>query len=850
MNPYTFGVFDSVWKSKVNVLREKLMTLGFQCPGIHPFGIMNSMSSEDFSGRILSHYRIIKLLGAGGMGEVYLAQDTHLDRTVALKILPAEVASDEQRMRRFVREAKAASAIDHPNIVHVYEINQADGVNFIAMQYVEGETLRNKINRRPLLTEELLQTAIQMTDAIAEAHARGIIHRDLKPVNIMISNKGDAKLLDFGLARIDRTTPTDELSENPTISKTESGSVMGTVAYMSPEQALGKEVDHRTDIFSAGVVLYEMATARQPFSGANPSEVIDKIVHSQPESIRRLNYDVPQELERIIRKCLEKDRENRYQSASEILVDLKNLKRDLDSSKLNTGQQILTPVPRTDPMVGPRRSRNYWIPVALLLIAFGIATFAFYWMYFHQGKEIRALAVLPFKNASLDPKTEYLSDGITDSIINNISLIKQIRVMARGTVFTYKNKEVDPRQVGKDLGVDGVVTGKLLQEGDSLIVRVDLVDARDGRQIWGEQYDRKLADLLSLQSQISKEISDKLRIKLSEKEEDLVGKQYTENTEAYQLYLKGQFFLLQRTPDSTKKAMDYFRNAIEKDPSYALAYDGLADCYNFLGITGALLSGLPPKEVMPKAKELARKAIQLDETLAQPHRTLAHIHANYDFDWEGAEREFNRALELNPNDSHTYALRALFFISKGQNEEAFSSLQRFKELDPGVFPGRVITVGLFYYWARQYDNAIQQLQIVNEMAPNFPNPYFWLGAAYLEKKDYNKALEAFQKAVTYSHRAPVALSGLGIAYARAGNTKEGEGVLAELLEASKKRYVPEFFLACLYGALGRKDEAFGWLDKAYQERANGLSIIRAIPLADDLRSDPRFSDLLERLKLN
>lgn len=830
--------------------QRELNDFGVQVSGIHPFGIMNSMSSEDFSGRILSHYRIIKLLGAGGMGEVYLAEDTRLERTVALKILPAEVASDEQRMRRFVREAKAASAIDHPNIVHVYEINQADGVNFIAMQYVEGETLRKKIGGRPLPTEELLQMAIQMTDAISGAHARGIIHRDLKPVNIIVTNKGDPKLLDFGLARIDRTAPADELSENPTISKTESGSIMGTVAYMSPEQALGKEVDHRTDIFSTGIVLYEMATGRQPFSGTNPSEVIDKIVHRQPEAISRLNYDVPQELERIIRKCLEKDRENRYQSASEIHVDLKNLKRDLDSSKFKGDQELPTPSAKTDPVVTPRAGRNYWIPIAMLLAALVIAGFAFYRFSSNRGEEIRALAVLPFKNTNLDPETEYLSDGITDSIINNISLIKQIRVMARGTVFTYKNKEVDPRQVGKDLGVDGVVTGKLLQEGDSLIVRVDLVDARDGRQIWGEQYDRKLADILSLQSQISKEISDKLRIKLSEKEEDLVGKKYTDNTEAYQLYLKGQFFLLQRTPSSTKTAMEYFQNAIEKDPTYALAYDGLADCYNFLGITGALLGGLAPKDVMPKAKELARKAIQLDETLAQPHRTLAHIHANYDFDWEGAEREFNRALELNPNDSHTYGLRALFFISKGRNEEAFSSLQRFKELDPGVFPGRVITVGLFYYWARQHDRAIEQFQALNEMAPSFPNPYFWLGAAYLEKKNYNKALEAFQKAVTYSYRAPVALSGLGIAYARAGNIKEAEGVLAELLEVSQKNYVPEFYVACLFGALGRKDEAFEWLDKAYQERANGLSVIKAIPLVDDLRSDPRFAQLLERLKLN
>ena len=804
-----------------------------------------SMSSEDLSGRVLAQYQIIKPLGAGGMGVVYLARDTRLDRTVALKILPAEIASDQERMKRFVREAKAASAIDHPNIVHVYEINEADGVNFIAMQYVEGQTLRSKLSGNPMPLNEFLRTATQVTDAMVEAHGNGVIHRDIKSANIMVSKKDQVKLLDFGLARIDAVQTENDSSQIETMSRTDPGTIAGTVAYMSPEQARGKQIDHRTDIFSMGVVFYEMATGKLPFTGNTPAETIDKIVHNQPESILRLNYNVPQEVERIIRKCLEKPPEARYQSASEILVDLKNLKRDLDSSDSKADQKL-------DGKRLPAVHRNYLVAVLVLLVAATIGGLLFHdWRSTNKigNNEIRSLAVLPFKNINLNPKTEYLSDGITDSIINNVSLIKQLRVMARGTVFMYKNKEVDPRQVGKELGVDGVVTGKLLQDGNSLVVTVDLVDAHDGRQIWGEQYDRKLADIISLQSQISRQISDQLRIKLTEKETTLVAKHYTENPEAYQLYLQGQYSLMQRTPESTQKARDYFRQAIAKDPTYALAYDGLSGSYLYLGITGALLGGPPPKEVMPKAKEAALKAVQLDESLAQPHTTLANIHFNYDYDWDGTERELERALELNSNYPLTYMIRALFLSSMGRKEEAMATIQRFREVDPGYFPSILIGTGITCYWSRQYDQAIENLERITQTVPNYASPYFWLGASYLEKKDYEKAMEAFQKAVTYSHRAPVALVGLGIGYARTGKMQEAENILAELLQDSKKSYVPEFYLACLYAELGKKDEAFVWLDRGYQERANGMGLIKVFALLDKLRSDPRFSALLQRLKL-
>ncbi len=801
------------------------------------------MSSQDLVGRVIAHYRIIKFLGSGGMGEIYLADDTQLDRTVAIKILPAEVASDKDRMSAFIREAKAASAIDHPNIVHVYEINQTDNINFIAMQYVEGETLASKINGKPLEIAEFLQIAIQITDGMAEAHARGIVHRDLKPANIMISNKGYAKLLDFGLARISKIPESSEFSQAQTWTKTKPGIIAGTISYMSPEQALGKKIDHRTDIFSMGIVFYEMVTGRKPFSGSNPTETIDKIVHSEPESIARFNYSVPQELERFIRKCIEKDPDRRYQSAADILIDLKNLKRDLDS--LNIKQQIeRAPTERVVSNI-----RNYWIPIALIIIAALIGGFIWYRSHSLNNREIHTLAVLPFRNLNLDPQTEYLSDGITDSIINNLSPLSQIQVMSRGTVFTYKNKEVDPRLVGKDLGVDGVVTGELLQQDDNLTIRVNLVNARNGTMLWGSQYNRKLQDMLSIQSEISKEISNQLQLKLTKKDQDLLAKNYTTDSEAYQLYLKGQFFLMQRTPDAIDTAMSFFQKAIDKDPTYALAYNGKADCYNYLGITGAILGGLPPKQVMPQAKELALKAIQLDDSLAQAHRTLGHIHLNYDLDWNAAEKELNKSLELNPNDPLTHTFKTFWFISMGRNEEAHASMQRFKELDPGTFPGTLISTAIQHYFMSEYDLAIDELKLLNEMSPNYPSPYYWLGVAQVEKKKYSDAIKAFQSAVQLSHRAPVALTGLGIGYARAGMMKEADTILSELLNAPKNIYVPEFYLATLYTALGKKDEAFEWLNKAYEERANGMSVMKVSPTVDDLRSDPRFTELLKKLNL-
>jgi eukaryotic-like serine/threonine-protein kinase len=804
------------------------------------------MQPDDLTGRTLSRYRILRTLGSGGMGAVYLAQDTQLERTVALKILPAEVSSDEERMRRFVREAKAASAIDHPNIVHVYEIGAADGVNFIAMQYVEGQTLSEQIQGKPLPTDKLLSAAIQITDVLAEAHAHGIIHRDLKPANIMMTAKEMVKLLDFGLARIEQPWKSEEGSQTPTQTKSEPGVVIGTVAYMSPEQSLGKQVDHRTDLFSLGDILYEMATGRQPFSGANPIEVIDKIVHAQPESVSRLNYAVPPELERIIRKCMEKDPDRRYQNASEILIDLKNLKRDLDSS--DHPERLSLPQGRASLS---RPYLRYGIPITLAILIIAVAAVVMIRQRSSTASPIHALAVLPFKNVNVDPKSEYLSDGITDSIINDLSRLTQLRVMARGTVFTYKNKDVDPREIGKQLQVDGVVSGRLLQQGDSLEITVDFVDARDGRQIWGEQYKRSTADLLSLQSQISKEISENLRLQLTGNEQKLISRQSTDNAEAYQLFLKGQYFLYKRTVYGTLNAKGLFEQAIEKDPNFALAYVGLANCYTFLGISGALLGGLPPHEVMPKGKEYALKALELDDTLGLAHNTLATIQFNYDWDWKETKKEYDKAMELNPNDPRILINTAFYFILiDSNNERAIQLLNRTMYVDPSPTPGSLFPIGIGYYWMHDYDTSLRYFQRIIEMEPKFPVANFWMGLDYLEKKDYKNGMERLQVAVDASARAPVALIGLGIGYAREGKAQEAEKILAELIEQSKKSYVPAFYVACLLANMGRADDAFLWLDKAYEERGNGIPLLKVLPLLDPIRSDARFHELLVRVNLS
>ena len=781
----------------------------------------------------ISHYRILKKLGSGGMGEVYLAQDSRLDRLVALKFLPVDVAQDRARLRRFSQEARAASSLTHSNVAHIYEIGEADGLTFIAMEYVEGQALDAKINGHPLEVDRIIQIGVEVADALEEAHSKGVMHRDIKPSNIMLTPRGQAKVLDFGLAKM--TKPTAEAdSDIPTQMKTSPGAVLGTVPYMSPEQALGREVDHRSDIFSLGAVMYEMSTGRLPFSGANSVEIIQQITHTQPEAIARFNYDIPAELERIIRKCLEKDRERRYQSARELWIDLKNLEREGHHVERVAAGKVL-PQPRAS----DRRS----LFVALVLMILAIIGVGIYLLTAQRGT-VDSIAVLPFVNVGADPDMEYLSDGITESLINSLSGLPNLRVMSRTSVFRYKGRETDVETIGRELKVKAVLTGRIVQRGDDLAISVELVNARDNSHIWGEQYNRKFSDILAVQGEIARDISEKLQVRLTGEERQRLTQRYTENAEAYQLYLKGRYHLNRLTDDGFMKGRDYFQQAIDRDPNYALAYVGLADAYN-------MLSGfnvLSPKDSYPRARAAAMKALELDDKLAEAHTSLGTIKHFYDWDWSGAEREFKRAIEINPRYSDAHQMYSYYLSAMGRFDEALAEMGRAQELDP-LSLAKIAGIGEIFYYQRQYDRAIEQYRRALEMDPNSGFAHWALGNVYVQKGVYEEAIAEYQKSIPLSGDSPDEPASLGYAYALSGKRREAQAVIDELQERSKRRYISPTVIAFIYAGLGEKDQAFALLDKAHSERDGILVLLKVEPMFNSLRSDPRFADLIGRVGL-
>lgn len=787
-------------------------------------------------GRQIAHYQVVSLLGAGGMGEVYLAEDMRLGRQAALKLLPASLAGltgDAERAHRFKREARAASALNHPNVATIYEIGEAEEISYIAMEYVAGQTLARKINGRPLETSETINIAAQIADALDEAHGKGITHRDIKPANIMLTPRGVVKVLDFGLAKIGGA-PAATADLYSTQTATRPGMVMGTVMYMSPEQALAQEVDHRSDIFSLGVVIYEMATGRLPFSGASASETIDRIIHAQPEAVARFNYEVPPELERIIRKCLEKDRERRYQSARELLVDLKNLKRDSDSGAVVPVSQLNAPKNNA--------RRNAAIAIAFAIIA-AVAVFLFSRDRRENnaqatGAPLKSLIVLPLANA--DPASDYLSDGITESVINRLSQLPQLKVIARTTAFRYKGKEADPQTVGRELKVDAVITGRVARQSGMLIVQADLVNVADGAQIWGGRFNRKLADILAVQEEIAQQISENLRLRLSGAEQKLLATRHTTSPDAYELYLKGRFFWGKWTNDSLKKAGSSFEQALKLDPNYAPAHSGLADTYNLLGYLGFM----PPREAFPKSEAAARQALKLDDALGEAYLSLAKTKFFYDWDWPGFEREIKRALELNPNYPDVHSMNGTYLSAMGKHDESFAARKHALELDP-LSPLFATGIGWTFFYQRRYEQAIEWYKRALEVEPNFIPAQNSLGDAAYQRGDYDQAVAAWLKAKTISGASAETISALRQAYAAAGI----KGYWRQELELTRSQQgkIGSWQMASIHAELGERDQAFVWLNKAYEERASLLPFLKVTPIFDSLRADPRYADLLRRV---
>jgi eukaryotic-like serine/threonine-protein kinase len=830
------------------------------------------MVSPLSQGTRLGRYEIRSQLGAGGMGEVYLAVDEQLDRIVALKILPQELASDRQRLQRFVQEAKSVSALNHPHILTIFEIGEADQVRFIATEFIDGETLRQRLRNSPPELAEVVEIAIQAVSAMEAAHSAGIVHRDIKPENIMIRRDGYLKLLDFGLAKLKETVfSTDPEAPTKALVNTDAGTVMGTAYYMSPEQAKGVTVDARSDLWSLGVVIYEMITGLRPFAGGTSTETISLILQKEPAPLARFSHNVPSEMERIVSKALTKNREERYQTAKDLLIDLRSLKRKMtidaemdrtastdfggaadDGRAASTASPVAAPTASANSMpvassaeyiVSQAKKHKLTMLIVAIVLALGLVALAVYMNRGDAGVAIDSIAVLPFENRSIDPDTEYLSEGLTESLIYRLSQLPNLKVSPTSLVFRYKGKQADAATAGNELGVNAVLLGRITQRGESLTISAELVDVRQNRLLWGEQYDRKMADLLTTQREIAQEIVEKLKLKVSGGERGL-AKHYTESNEAYQLYLKGRFYWNKRTPEALQKAIDYFNQAIEKDSNFALAYAGLADCY----VVPAVRQ--PPREVMPKAKAAARRALELDETLAEAHTSLGRVLAAYDWDWKGAEKEFKRAIELNPRYAVAHQWYGGWFDAMGRHAEAIAERKRAQELDPLSL---VINfeLGIAFLYAREYDQAIEQFHRTLEMDQNFPPVYAFLSAAYEQKGMYAEAIVEFRKAVSLKGGSEWSLArgGLGHVYAVMGKTNEARQVLDELKQLSTQEYVPATSVALVYAGLGEKDQAFTWLEKAHKERSFQIQWITIDPRWDSLRSDPRFADLVRRIGL-
>ena len=801
-----------------------------------------------FIGEKFGHYKVEAAIGAGGMGEIYRARDLRLKRDVAIKILPENLLENASAVERFMREARAASALNHPNILTIYDIGEIEKVHFIATEFVEGQTIRERLKKSPFKIEEALDVAIQICSALDAAHAAGIVHRDIKPENIMLRTDGYVKILDFGIAKLSepvagemknktgpnaqRDFPAQADAATLAYSATSPGMIIGTAAYLSPEQARGQKVDTRSDIFSLGVVIYEMITGVPPFSGASIADIIAAVLGTEPKPLSEfLRSAAPSELEWIIAKALRKQREERYQTVREMLADLRRLRQRLqfetelrrvsdsgltNRTHLNEHATLLMPQNQTRTLIKKTR------------------------------RAIDSLAVLPFVNVTGDEKSEYLSDGITECTINSLSKLPKLRVVPRSTVFRYKGKENDLQRIGEELGVRAVFAGRVMQLGDAIIIKTELVDIANQAHIWGEEYRRTMTDIFSLQDEIAEDIGRKLRLKLTGEDKKKLAKHYTDNAEAYQLYLKGRYFVTtKRTEKFIKKGIGLFQKAIDLDPNYALAYSGIAEAYGFLASS---TGGWAPHKAYPKAKAAALKALEIDDRLAEAYCSLGFSRLLYDWDFTGAERDFKRAIELSPNYPNAHDGYGFYLKAVGRHREAIEKGLEVERLDP-LSPFAHISLGYAYYFARDFEKAIEECNKALELDRYSTFAYRNLGLAYLQRGSLENAINALSKAVTFSSGGPAFESYLGLAYALAGKRAEAEEVLENLRQSAEKSYVPAYSFAMVYMGLNDIDKTFEYLEKAFAERSGFLPFLKVEPMVDSLRNDPRFEDLLWRIDL-
>jgi serine/threonine-protein kinase len=803
------------------------------------------------------------------MGEVYLAQDTTLDRKVALKILPADLAANQDRMRRFVQEAKAAAALNHPNIAHIYEIGESDGTNFIAMEFIDGVTLREKIHQERTELRKLLRFLQHAAEGLAKAHTAGIVHRDLKPDNIMITRDGHAKILDFGLAKLLETKPENaaEMGEAATammpVQHSTPGVVMGTVGYMSPEQARAKPVDQRSDIFSFGCLLYEAATGRKPFAGDSIVDTLHKIIHEPAPAITDFNPSASPELQRVIRKCLAKEPEKRYQTIRDTANDLEELLEEMKGTSdiersvapststttssatgstndglraESTASVSQQPASSAEYVVSGIKQHKLAVAIALVVLVVGAIGLGLYLRARKTAVAIESIAVMPFVNESGNADVEYLSDGMTETLINSLSQIPNLRVKARSSVFRYKGKEIDPKKIAAELNVQAILTGRVVQRGDQLTLNLELIDAQTENVLWGNRYERKSYELVSLQSEIARDVSNKLKTKMSGADAAKVEKNYTANAEAYQLYLKGRFYGSKRTGRDAQKSIEYYQQATTIDPNYALAYAGLAESNWFL----ALYSYPQVNEVVPKARELARKALELDNSLAEPHSILGVICFNYDRDFACMERETKLAIELNPNYAEGHRRYGLLLQNLGRFEEARIAIRRALDIDP-LSPVTNLQNAQLLFYERKYDESEAQSKKNLELDPNFWYAHWQLFYVYRMKRDYVSAVEELAK-VQDARGEPDAAKLIRESFAKG----DWQGFLRKITAERARLKLYPYFLATFFAELGEKDKAFAMLNEAIETKDQHTGQMKVDPFMNPLRDDQRFQTALKQ----